>query len=196
MNSIEKPSYNYDLIILFSGGADSAMLHDLAISSKRHPIYLMIDYEQLHKEELQYAKRLLEYCKSIQHSQTVKIQNLKINSGLTGDGEVNQYNNVHPFHVPSRNLMFISIAASIAEANNIDTIWYGADLSDRENLFPDCYQEWIIKVNELLKINGSKPIKLEAPLIGMTKDSILQYLKSRGYREEIIFSGYGNLDKN
>ena len=192
-----KNQTNYDLIILFSGGADSVMMFDLAVNKMNlNPIFLMIDYDQLHKEELDHAHQFLNFQNFSQHSQKVCIKNLLIDSGLTGTGKLNQYENVHAFHVPSRNLMFVSIAASIAESNNIKTIWYGADLSDRINLFPDCYQEWIVKVNELLAINGSRPVQLEAPLAGLTKDSILAYLQINGYKADDIYSGYGELENN
>jgi 7-cyano-7-deazaguanine synthase len=186
---------NYDLVILFSGGADSIMLGDLASQMNKKPLYLMIDYGQLHKQELTYAVDFLTKQNQIQHSQTIKIENLSIDSGLTGDGVQESYEDVNSFYVPSRNLMFISIAASIAENNGIDTIWYGANYSDRINIFPDCYQEWVVKVNKLLELNGSKKIKLEAPLLGLTKESVLAYLDGRGYNMDKIFSGYGDLEK-
>jgi 7-cyano-7-deazaguanine synthase in queuosine biosynthesis len=96
-------------------------------------------------------------------------------------------------HVPSRNLMFVGIAASIAEDLGIDTVWYGADFDDYINKFPDCMQEWFGKMNEVLAVNGPKPIKLEAPLAGLTKETILKALKNKGIKEDEMFSGYGDL---
>jgi len=183
---------SYDVVILFSGGADSVMLFDMAMNLNKHPLFLMIDYGQLHKEELTYAKEFLKQYNVIQHSQTVKIDNMLINSGLTGNGETCLYNGVNEYYVPARNMIFISIAASIAEANNIDTIWYGADYSDRLDNFPDCYQEWVVKINEMLKYNGPRDITVEAPLMGMSKRNILTYLHKHNYGVN-IFSGYGDL---
>jgi len=96
-------------------------------------------------------------------------------------------------HVPSRNLMFISIAASIAEDKGIGTIWYGANWDDYLNEFPDCKQEWVGRVNKVLEINGPRPIKLEAPLLGLSKEDILRLLDSFGVSETDLFSGYGDL---
>ena len=87
--------------------------------------------------------------------------------------------------------MFVGIAASIAEDLNVDTIWYGADFSDYIHKFPDCMQDWFGKMNEVLAINGPYPIKLEAPLAGLTKESILKALENNGITEKDMFSGYG-----
>ena len=89
----------------------------------------------------------------------------------------------------SRNLIFISHAASYCEERGIRLIWYGADYSDYENRFPDCYQEWVGRLNKLLEINGSMPLRAEAPLLGLTKQSILGILESRGL-DKHIYSGY------
>lgn len=180
-----------DLIILYSGGADSRLLLELAIATGKTPYCVLINYEQLHINELKYAKDQLTE-RGIEY-QTVSIKNLNINSGLTGDGIKNDSGLVHEMHVPSRNLMFIGVAASIAESKNIDLIWSGADYSDYLNKFPDCMPDWITKVNNVLQINGPKPIRYEAPLIGFTKDLVLATVKAFGINEEDIYSGYGGL---
>ena len=112
---------NHNLIILYSGGADSRLMLDLAISSGKNPICLLIDYGQLHGEELNVAKNQLE-TEDILYKE-IKISGLGVNSGLTGSGEKNETGVVHAMHVPGRNSMFLSIAYSIAESMNIDTIW-------------------------------------------------------------------------
>jgi len=65
---------------------------------------------------------------------------------------------------------------SVAENMGINEVWYGADYSDRENRFPDCYQEYVVKMNEMMAISGVRPIKLVAPLLGMSKDLIVKIL--------------------
>jgi 7-cyano-7-deazaguanine synthase len=180
-----------DLVILFSGGADSVLMLELAKDFGMSPLCVIIDYQQLHHEELKVAERIVK-TRTLPH-RIVKLHNLAIQSGLTGAGQKSRFEGVHEMHVPSRNLMFVGIAASIAEDNGIDTIWYGADYSDYVNKFPDCMQQWFGAVNEVLKINGPKPIKLEAPLAGLTKETILEALKAKGITEKEIYSGYGDL---
>jgi 7-cyano-7-deazaguanine synthase len=180
-----------DVVILFSGGADSVLMLETALELEMSPFCVLIDYEQLHIEELNVACAYLNR-KNIRWK-IVKIRGLEINSGLTGDGIQGTYEGVHEMHVPSRNLMFVGIAASVAEDMGIDTVWYGADWSDYLNDFPDCKQEWLGRVSKVLEINGPKPMKLEAPLIGLTKENILKLLESAGVDMSQIFSGYGDL---
>lgn len=182
---------NYDLVILYSGGADSRYMLELAKSFNLIPYCLLIDYGQLHIDELNFAKtQLLDFNISYQ---VVKISDLKVDSGLTGIGIKNDTGMVHEMHVPGRNTMFLSVAYSIAESKGIDTIWLGCDWDDRLNLFPDCYQEYIVAMNNAFKYAGPNPIKVEAPLMGITKKNILSNLKNLGIGEEEIYSGYGGL---
>lgn len=190
------------VVVLFSGGADSRLLLELALQTKEKIHCVLIDYQQLHNKELDVAKKILDsYLKYGDGNkltyQEVSLSGLNLCSALTGDGEKGRFGDqVSSWHVPARNIMFISIAASIAENLGFDLIWYGADYSDREGLFPDCYQDWVFKVNELLKINGSRPISLEAPLLGFSKQLVINYLESLGISKDSLFSGYGKLENN
>jgi 7-cyano-7-deazaguanine synthase len=183
---------SFDLVILFSGGADSVLMLEIAKDFGKTPLCVIVDYQQLHADEISVAQNLLRRKYGIPY-RTVKLHELQIQSGLTGAGQKSRFEGVHEMHVPSRNLMFVGIATSIAEDIGVDTVWYGADFSDFVNKFPDCMQQWFGAMNKVLEINGSKPIKLEAPLAGLTKETILKALESKGITEDQIFSGYGDL---
>lgn len=181
----------HDLVILYSGGADSRLMLEFALQLKRKPYCVLIDYEQKHIKELDFAIKQIENIVTKVPYQIVKLHDLKLNSGLTGDLQSARWENVHSENVPGRNTMFLSIAFSIAENLDIQEIWFGADYSDRENLFPDCYQEYVYKINELFKISGVKPIKVIAPLLGWTKDMVVDYLKKTcSITNSDMFSGY------
>ena len=177
-----------DLVVLFSGGADSVLLMEFADDMDRKPFALMIDYGQLHIEELEYAK---SYCAfhGIQY-QVVEIKNYNVPSGLT-TGEKDLYHGVARNNVPARNTIMLSIAAGIAESKGIKEIWYGADWDDREHLFPDCYSEYVFNLNKVFEIAFSYPIKVYAPLLGFTKEMVLKHLESYGITKDKIYSGYG-----
>ena len=181
---------DHGLVILFSGGADSILMLELAIGLKLRPHCVLIDYGQSHIEELDYACEYL--TKRGITWDTVQITGLNVDSGLTGDGAKGTYEGVNEMHVPSRNLMFVSIAASIAENKNIDTIWLGANWDDYLNRFEDCKQEWIGRVNKVLSVNGSTKIKLQAPLNGLSKEIITKILTMGSIDKSQYFSGYGN----
>jgi len=191
-NDPQPDIYKPDLLILFSGGADSVLMLEIAKSLNKTPFCLLIDYEQKHDLELTVAKDYLK--KNDVRFELVHIKGLNVGSGLTKNGYPGMYENVHPMHVPSRNLMFVSIAASYAEAGKIPEIWYGADESDFYSEFPDCKQEWIGRVNKVLEINGSRKVKLSAPLSGFSKELVLEILFTiYKISPDDLFSGYGDL---
>ena len=179
---------NSDIVMLYSGGADSRLMLHWAIELGRKPHCILIDYGQKHIQELEYAISQLDDF-DVPY-QIVKIDGLCIDSGLTGSLQESRWDNVHSANVPGRNTIFISIAYSIAENLGIDEIWFGPDYSDRINLFPDCYQEYVVAMNKILEIAPVKPIKLVAPLLGWSKEMILEYLKINGIQLDEVYSGY------
>jgi 7-cyano-7-deazaguanine synthase len=182
-----------DLVILYSGGSDSMLMLKLAMDIGKKPLCVLIDYRQVHIQELEFAQEQLKKLK-VEYV-IVKVNNPIINSGLTGNHVRDMSGAVHEMHVPGRNTIFLSLAFSVAENEDIDTIWLGSDWSDRLNLFPDCYQEYIVKINELFKVAGPKEIKVEAPLMGWTKEMVVEFLYKR-YSILItdVFSGYEHPD--
>ena len=179
----------YDLVMLYSGGADSLLMLNLALMAGKRPYCLLVNYGQKHYAELNYAKQQLNDL-DIRY-QEVSVNNLNVNSGLTGSLTESRWNNVHAMNVPGRNTIFIGLAISVAENMGVDEVWYGPDYSDRINLFPDCYQEYVVKMNEVLAISGVRPIKLVAPLMGMTKELILEILQNHfGIALTDMHSGY------
>lgn len=182
-------SGTYDLVMLYSGGADSMLMLKLAKMAGKTPYCLLVDYGQKHVAELDYALKQLQEAQV--DCQKVVVDGLNINSGLTGHLTESRWDNVHSMNVPGRNTIFIGLAISVAENMGVDEVWYGPDYSDRLNLFPDCYPEYVVKMNEVLAISGVRPIKLVAPLMGMTKELILQILeKTFGVQAEDMHSGY------
>ncbi len=185
----------FDIIILYSGGSDSVLMVKFAQMAGKNPYCILVDYGQKHIKELEYAQNQLKsYGVSYQ---IVKIQDLNINSGLTGNKVEGRFDGVHQMNVPGRNTILIGLAISIAENKGIDEVWYGADYSDRVNLFPDCYQEYVVRMNEVLAISGVQPIKLVAPLLGMPKELIIKLLdKYFNVKLVDMHSGYEETEKN
>jgi 7-cyano-7-deazaguanine synthase len=180
-----------DIVMLYSGGADSMLMLKLAQMAGKVPYCVLIDYGQKHIKELEYAENQLQ-SEDIEIGYTImKLENFNVDSGLTGSQTEARWNNVHEMNVPGRNTIFIGLAASVAENMGIDEVWYGADYSDRVNLFPDCYQEYVFRLNEVFEIAGVKPIKLVAPLLGMPKELILEILKIQFDVQLVgLYSGY------
>ena len=122
----------FDLILLFSGGYDSTLLLKMAFARHLKPLCLLFNYHQKHSDELKFAEASC-YANKVAYD---KIElSLPIYSNLMNTHKTYEGVNVH--HVPSRNLIFLSIATAIAESRNIPLIWYGANYEDREKIFPD-----------------------------------------------------------
>lgn len=186
-----KMNKNYKIVISFSGGMDSSVLLAMAADKGYRDIHLLsFDYGQRHKRELgciklqtnnikkRYKKGKpinittktldVSYIKSIATKSSLtntNIDNPKIKE-MAGDAQPVSY-------VPFRNTMFLSIACAYAETNGCDTVWYGAAQADSLAGYWDGSQEFIQSVNGLVSLNRKSKIKIEAPLINMSKKDIV-----------------------
>jgi 7-cyano-7-deazaguanine synthase len=179
---------SHDLVILLSGGYDSAVLLAMAQYMQFNPIALLVDYGQKHVVELEKARDLCETYEVEHRKMLVRLTS--VNSALTGSGVHHLYTGVNEHHVPGRNTIFVGLAVSLAETVGAKKIWYGANFEDRINQFPDCYQEWVIAMNAVLRQSASYPIELEAPLLGMRKETVKALGKFLGINDEDVHSGY------
>ena len=176
-------------VVLFSGGADSHLILRWAIDLKRNPYCVLVDYGQRHIEELDYAKTYLD-LNNVPY-QVIKISGYDVDSGLTGDGVQGKYNGVSIYNIPARNTIMISIASGIAENVGANEVWIGCDMNDYYEAFPDCKQEYIGKINDVSEIAFSYPMKINAPLLGWTKEMIIEYLNVvYNIQKENMYIGY------
>lgn len=177
------------IVMLYSGGADSRLMLQFALDLGKTVHCVLVDYGQLHKEELEYAKKQLEKI-GIDYKQ-LQLNGYSVESGLTGSGSKGLYEGVSPHNVPARNSIFLTLAAGIAESVGAEQVWIGCDMSDYYGHFPDCKQEYIGKLNEVFKIAFSYPIEIIAPLLGFTKDMVISMLeKVVGIKQEDLYTGY------
>lgn len=177
------------IVLTLSGGMDSStMLHMAAADPSIDEIYtIAFDYGQRHKRELN--------CVCIQQADAeakhgVKIIDKRIDvryirdiaptSSLTND-DISTPNikeiagDAQPLsYVPFRNNMFVSIAASYAEAVGASEVWYGSAQADSLAGYWDSSEEWLEKMNDLISLNRKSKIKLVTPLINMSKEEIIE----------------------
>lgn len=76
-------------------------------------------------------------------------------------------------YVPYRNLLMLSIAASISESNNSNTIYIGVQAQDLYSYF-DTTSEFINSVNDVLALNRHHELKVIAPYAHMSKSQIVK----------------------
>lgn len=74
--------------------------------------------------------------------------------------------------VPNRNMIMISIAASLAIKEKISYLWYAAHSGDHE-IYPDCRPDFINKLKEVLKVCDYHEIQFEAPFQHLSKANII-----------------------
>lgn len=91
--------------------------------------------------------------------------------------------------VPGRNVVFTAIANSFAEAENASVIIVGWDLEEAVT-FPDNSKEFLDAFNTVLDVGSFDEIKIEAPLIDMNKNEIVEYGNNIGAPMELSYSCY------
>lgn len=181
-------------VVIFSGGADSTVILHHAIKNFNKVYCLTYNYNQRHKLEIEKA---INYTADLGVGEGQKIEQhivvdltfyakLASASALTNSSiNVPKMKDVigHPqnqTYVPNRNTIMISIAAGYAESIGASDVFYGAALADDTSGFWDCTTEYLNRVNLLLSLNRKNTIKVNAPLIKMTKQEIIEYGVSLG----------------
>lgn len=186
-------------VCLLSGGMDSATVATLA-SKKGYECYaLSFDYGQRHKKELKSASEIAQRL-NIQHKIVmINLEDIAY-SALTGHGEVDKRNidsirsEIPNTYVPSRNIMFLSIAASYAESIGAREIFIGANAIDYSG-YPDCRPEFYNKF-EIALNTGTKAgnFRIRVPLQYLTKRDIVKLATKIGAPLELTTSCYEGSD--
>lgn len=171
-------------IVLLSGGLDSAVTLYIAKQKGYHCHCLFFDYGQRHKKELSSAQKI---AKGLNLSFTVIDLNLHhkgsslidMRGKLPFDRKISEIkkSGIPSTYVPARNTIFLSMAASVAEAEDAQTIFIGAHCDDSSG-YPDCRKEYLSAFQKVLAL-GTKSgmegkLKLEAPLILKGKKDIIK----------------------
>lgn len=171
------------VVVTVSGGMDSAVLLYMAVKEfgkeNVHPLFF--NYGQRHLRELGCARGLVMNVleKELKEVDAQFIRDLAPVSSLTNDdiatpkveevmGEAQPKS-----YVPFRNLIFLSICSSYAESVGANEVWYGATQIDSLAGYWDAEEHFVKKVNQLIKLNREKQIKVVAPLIDMNKADIV-----------------------
>ena len=140
---------NKKAVILLSGGLDSSTTLYYAKAQGYDCHCLIFDYGQKHKKEIIQAKAVARKagCKSF----CVKISLPWKGSALL-DKKISIPSNrswktqgIPITYVPGRNIIFLSFAASFAEAIGAKTIFIGANAVDYSG-YPDCRPEFILRM--------------------------------------------------
>ena len=187
-------------VCLISGGMDS--LVSAAIAKKEgYEIYcLTVDYKQKAKKEIESAKKVAKFLKAKEHL----ILNIDLSwtkSALTRkEIEIpEKTEGIPPTYVPARNTILLSLAVAYAETIDAEKIFIGINSIDYSG-YPDCRDVFVKKFQELVdvatkKTVEGKKIKIEAPLLYLSKAEIVKKGVELGVDFSITWSCYRNTKK-
>ena len=166
-------------IVLLSGGLDSAVALHVALHDGHEVSAISFDYGQRHRKELECAKAIAKHAGVSDHS----IVSLNLaqwgGSSLTDgarsvdDGDVDR-TSIPDTYVPARNMVFLSVAASLAEARGAQHIYIGVSQVDYSG-YVDCRRVFIeamqkaINLGTVMGAEKGMPITIHAPFQDMTK---------------------------
>jgi len=169
---------NKKAIVLLSGGLDSTTVLAYALDKGYGVVTLSFDYGQRHKKELENGKRIAEYYNV--KRKVFKIDLTQIGgSALTDESiqvpkrKLEEIVNIPSTFVPSRNMIFLSIASSYAYVNKIDNIFIGVNAIDYSG-YPDCRPEFIKSMQDSINKALLREVKIHTPLIDLSKKEIVE----------------------
>ncbi|PHR54674.1 MAG: 7-cyano-7-deazaguanine synthase QueC [Robiginitomaculum sp.] len=175
-NDINK---NSKVLILFSGGQDSATCLAWALEKYDHVETIGFDYGQRHTIEMQCRKNVLrdvraqfpEWAARLGEDHVLDLSVLgKISkTSLTRDMDIvmDQKGLPNTF-VPGRNLIFLNFAAALGFRRGIHTIIAGMCEADFSG-YPDCRKETLDATMKSISLGMDTRFTLETPLMYLSK---------------------------
>ena len=186
-------------VVLLSGGLDSTTTLAQAIADGCEPTAISFRYGQKHTKELVSAENV---CKHYGVAHVVIDLNLSsFRSALTRkdidvpmDREGKLDEDIPITYVPARNIVFLSIAAGLAESIDADRVYIGANAVDYSG-YPDDRPDFFKAYEEMLA-KGTKagveghPVKIMTPLLHLSKADIVRLGKELKAPLELTWSCY------
>lgn len=188
-------------VILLSGGLDSSTVLGIAVRQGYECFALTFYYGQKHSRELESAMKLAKHFRVREH----KIIHLDLSdilqSALTTPKmklplgrKPEEMKDIPASYVPARNTIMLSIALAYAEVVEADSIFIGVNSLDYSG-YPDCRPEYIQAFQRVANLATKravegKPVRIETPLISMTKAEIIKEGMKSGVPYEHTWSCY------
>ena len=173
-------------VILLSGGLDSTTTLAIAQNSGFKLFGLTFRYGQRHKYEIAAAQKIAQAYNLADHKITEIDLRTFGGSALTDDLDVPKDRNngtmnksIPITYVPARNTIFLSFALAWAEVLGANDIFLGVNSMDYSG-YPDCRPEYIQSFANMANlatkagVEGKQSIKIQTPLINMTKKEIIK----------------------
>ena len=187
-------------VVLLSGGLDSATALHVAIRDGYEVSALSFDYGQRHKKELECARNIAKHAGVTTHHVVSLNLSLWGGSSLTDanmtieDGDADR-SDIPDTYVPARNMVFLSVAASMAEALGAQHIYIGISQVDYSG-YVDCRADFVEAMQEainkgtVMSAEKGKRITIHTPFINMNKAEEIRLGLSLGVDYGLTWSCY------
>jgi len=185
-------------VILLSGCLDSATVLAWALKQGWVCTTLSFNYGQRHDVELQASVNIAKHYGVADHRVIDVSLGVIGGSALTSSLEVPkdlpESSDIPVTYVPARNLVFLSLAAGLAETVGAMKIVIGANIVDYSG-YPDCRSEFLTAFEAVANLGtkvGSEGQRFEvvAPLITLDKSEIIALGLSLGVDYSLTRSCY------
>lgn len=191
-----------EAVVLLSGGLDSSTVLAIALERGYEVVALTFDYGQKHRRELDSARRIARHYGVKQHIVVPLDFGRYLRSSLTQDSipvlsgrsKAEIGTGIPDTYVPARNIIFLSIAASIAESRGAAAVFIASNSIDFSG-YPDCTPEFMAAFQKMLDV-GTKAgveghsVRIEAPLLRSSKAQIVKEATRLGVPLELTWSCY------
>jgi 7-cyano-7-deazaguanine synthase len=189
-------------VLLLSGGLDSTTMLAYAVAQGFDVHAMTFRYGQRHAGEIEAARRVARHYGVSDH--VVVDIDLRTfgGSALTADIEVPKDRTSDAMaagipitYVPARNTIFLSFCLAWAEVLGAGDIFIGVNALDYSG-YPDCRPEYVAAFERMANlatrggVEGTNPIRIQAPLLQLTKREIVQLGQSLGVDYSMTLSCY------
>jgi 7-cyano-7-deazaguanine synthase len=197
-------------IVLLGGGIDSSTCAVLSVKEyKFNTIALTCDYGQKNWLEIEAAKKVCQFL-GIKEHYIVKVELNKfggsaltdVNIPVPEDNVKKRLYEIPTTYVPLRNMVFLSLAFSLAEIKGSQTIIYGVTSVDPSGS-PDCSIEFINTIanaatygSKLHRLDPDKKFNILTPLAFLPKSEIIKIGLSYKFDYSITYSCYNNIPEH
>jgi 7-cyano-7-deazaguanine synthase len=193
-------------VVLLSGGLDSSTVVAMALDQGYEVYALSFSYGQRHTAELEAARAIAAEFPITRHV-IVDIDLRRFGgSALTDDIDVPKGREIEEMageipitYVPARNTIFLSYALAWAEVLEAWFIFIGVNAVDYSG-YPDCRPEYIEAYERMANlatragVEGTLPLRIETPLINLSKAQIIQMGTTLGVDYAYTSSCYDPLE--
>ena len=166
-------------LVLFSGGQDSTTCLAWALARYAHVETIGFDYGQRHAIELSVRPALRQKLPSVSPAWATRLGpdhmiDLSLiaqisDTAMTQEIEiVMQENGLPNTFVPGRNLLFMTVAATVAYRRGLDVLVGGMCETDFSG-YPDCRDDTMKALQVALNLGMATRLKIETPLMWLDK---------------------------